>query len=137
MLPVSLIGLGVQLLPPSVFGHNYVYLYFQKPLSECPIKYNISIVDNTGKIIHEDVISSLQTVNITNCRPYTNYTVIVSGINRGYFVGETKYSIVSAEAGMSIINIYFKTSASAVQQDFHIDLAFIDKLMTIIVFDGM
>ena len=123
--------------PPSVCAHNYMYLYFQKPLSECPIEYNILIVDNTGKVIHEEVIASLETVNITNCRPYTNYTVIVSSINRGYAVGETEHSIVSAEAGMSIINIYFKTSASAVQQDFHIDLAFIDKLMTIIVFDGM
>ena len=83
-------------------------------MSECPIEYNILIVDNTGKVIHEEVTASLETVNITNCRPYTNYTVIVSGINRGYFVGETKYSIVSAEAGMSIIIIYFKTSASAV-----------------------
>ena len=124
--------------PPSVFGIKYVYLYFQKPLSECPIEYNILIVDNTGKVIHEEVIASLETVNITNCRPYTNYTVIVSGINREYAVGETKYSIVSAEAGTSIIIVvYFKTVASAVQQDFHIDFGFIDKLMTIIVFDVM
>lgn len=75
-------------------------------------------MDNWSKVVHKKIVSSSQTVNITNCRPYTNYTVIVSSINRGYVVGETKYSIVSAETGMSIINMFSKTAASTVWQEF-------------------
>ena len=72
----------------------------------CPIKqYNISIVDNTGKVIHEQVVSSPQLVNITNCRPYTNYTVVAFAISSGNIVGESRKHLLSAEAGMIIVEL--------------------------------
>ena len=70
----------------------------------CPIKqYNISIVDNTGKVIHDKFVSSPQLVSVSNCKPYTNYTVVALGISSGNIISEVRTTLLSAETGMIII----------------------------------
>ena len=60
-------------------------------------------MDKTGKVIHGEVVSPPQLVSVTNCKPYTNYTVVALGISSGNIISEVRTTLLSAETGMIII----------------------------------